>query len=443
MTQATKTKPIPRLIAIIVAPLTWLERVRGWKRRALVFLYMIPIVLIALMGWRALSLRGLPDLQEPFDTKAYGRIHVSDDNNAFVLYRKAAARLTPVPKGSQNDFPQGVAPEWSKASPELRSWVTGNDDAIALWLEGSKRSDALSMQPMDLTISSPLPVEQAMRLMGSLTSLEGTRREAEGDLEGSWVMYQGILRSSRLIGKNGPMISRLAGHALLRHGGANTSRWMKHPRMTTALLRTAMNDVAACIELTPQPSEMVRAEYFVTNSALNGPEQEKLSLELRDENLWYNHLPMVPKAIEYFRREPERSQRVLRLITAGYLAQCDRPPSSRPRLAFGKYMIYNHDSETPDALRKLSPQELRAWAESSMARVYLPAGSRVLSTVDYELPYLNGLHLQLAECAFRLDHGRPMKRYGELLGKYVKVLPDGYAPDDAPLVSDVEFNSDR
>jgi hypothetical protein len=418
---------------VAMAPLTWLERARGRKRLALVVLYGLVLVVAGVLGWRALSLRGLPDMGEPFDP-ALGSVRVPDAENAFVVYREAVARLKqPHPAGVPSNPKAWDETDWSKADPPVRQWVEENREALELWRRGTDRRDALLVQPKDLTIESPLSAIQELRTFTRLALLEGSRREQAGDLDGAWSMYRAVPRSSRHAGMHGPAIARLVGTAMLRKSEPSVSHWAEHPRQSSASLRRALADLDECAAMTPPVSEMVRAEYFATRSALSRPEKwRNWGVQDMDDGLWYNHFPALVRARRFLRREPERSRRVLDLLVAGHLAQCDRPRERRAKLVVPDLMIYAPDPATPAALRALSPRALETWARSSALWGLLPALGNVQGRVEGDRYILDALRLTLAERAYRLDHGSPPPTYGALLGRYLTTLPDGYDPADPP-----------
>ncbi len=131
-------------------------------------------------------------------------------------------------------------------------------------------------------------------------------------------------------------------------------------------------------------------------------------------------------------REPERSHRINRLITAGILAQCDRPRAVRPKLAGDSpYLIYDIGAATPPAIASLTPEELTAWADRSAYRSFRNVAlGNLLSRVDFERGLFDDLILQMAQRAYRIDHGKPASTFGDLLGSYLEALPDGFEPGD-------------
>jgi hypothetical protein len=178
---------------------------------------------------------------------------------------------------------------------------------------------------------------------------------------------------------------------------------------------------------------MVRAEYFQTRSILDDSKiWSGHHFGGADGNTqWLNHITFVPEARHFLMREPERSQRVLRLITAGLLAQCDRPPATRPALASRNYLIYEVDPSSPRVFSKLTPQELEIWAGRTTIigfnGNYHPA---VMTRIDAEPGIFDTFLIHMAERAYEIEHGKPPQTYADLLGAYLRVLPEGFEPID-------------
>jgi hypothetical protein len=178
---------------------------------------------------------------------------------------------------------------------------------------------------------------------------------------------------------------------------------------------------------------MVRSEYFLARAFLNDSRiwsHHHLGGSEGNQE-WFNHISFVPPTRHFLVREPERSRRVLCLITAGLLAQCDRPQSARPTLVSRKYTIYDVDPLTPRSVAALTPKELTEWAERStfMATVGNLSGG-ILTRVDAESGIFDTFLLRMAERAYEIEHGKPPKTYADLLGPYLKTLPEGFEPGD-------------
>ena len=255
----------------------------------------------------------------------------------MVAYRDVFGRFGDLHAGSYkiaSDRP-GVT-DWSAADPEVRRWAEDHRKALEAWLPTNDRPDSLLIQPEDLRMrsdqsrckgsapTSGWPCSKALAWKSRATSPgpggctgrcsgEPTRRAA-------WRDDSASDRSAESCGNAAP--------------GSMPGR---SPGMTPELLRQAIGDVEACRAMTSPTSETVRAEYFSARDAVNDTDHWlKLSDTGPYSNVnWYNQFDAGRWAHRFLRREPERSARVLRLITAGYLAQCDRPrrsPRSFPRI---------------------------------------------------------------------------------------------------------------
>src|SRR5262245_33142022 len=105
----------------ILAPLHWLERSRGWRRRALLLAYLAVGLAVGLALRWLTCLGGLPDIGAPFDVAAFRAVSVPGDRNAFPLYRKASAAMEPRARMvDASRFLRALRDGWSKADPELR-----------------------------------------------------------------------------------------------------------------------------------------------------------------------------------------------------------------------------------------------------------------------------------------------------------------------------------
>lgn len=423
----------PSLADRIIAPLIWLERSRGWKRRGLTLLYLAIVATIGAIGWRQASLWQFPDAPEPFDLARYGRVEVSDADNAMVAYGEVFAKCGYLDAANDRvDVRSWGRSDWTAAGPEVRRWAEDHRQALEEWLPANDRPDSLLVQPAQMRMRTNMDRVQNLRPYVRLALLEGSRLEQSGDLAGAWRMYRGALRASRHVGRHGEAIQRFMGYGMLNQSRIRIEPWIDHPGITSDLLRRAIADVEACRAMISPPSEMVRADYFSSLDAIGDTDGwRKLGETGPYSNLhWYNQFAAGRWAYRFLRREPERSARILRLITAGYLAQCDRPSSQRPGLVFPFLMIYGHDARTPRPVRALSPGALVSWAKDSIVLELGPFSPQVLGRIDAERGVLEGLALKMAERAFVIEHGRPPKTYGKLVGRYLQALPGGIGLDD-------------
>ncbi len=387
--------------------------------------------------WRATTLSGLPDIGDPFDVAAFADARVADDDNAFVLYRQAVAKLERQ-RGTDSNY------DWATATESMRLWLAANAESLRLWRRGTERPDALDIPPRTMTFAIMLPVIQELRTLGRLARLEGSRLEAEGDLSGALDVYAAILRSGKHCGRRGVSIERLVGVGLYSLGADRVTRWAGNPKVDAVLLRRALAEVDRIEVLTPIRSEVVKTDYLMFLNSLNDPK-----LMARGSVPRVYTWPGVRAAFEdlprLLRREPERSRRVVRLIYANWLAVCDLPPDRRPPRTdpstkqigklFGRTGVladlYALDATAPANARALSPEELARWWDSTIyAKRFLDTFGFLDNAFNLERATRASLLISLGSELYQRDHGRFPATVEELVGPYLKALPEGYvAPE--------------
>ena len=143
---------------------------------------MIIFAIIGVLTWRTTSLNALPDIGEPFDRREFGRVDVPNDRNAWKFYEKALAKHIDL---KENEKPLQSGTDWAKSHPLIRAWVNKNREALALWVEASKRPDMLMYQPADFSFDFNLKPLQDMRDFARLGNLERSRRQLAGDIDGA------------------------------------------------------------------------------------------------------------------------------------------------------------------------------------------------------------------------------------------------------------------
>jgi hypothetical protein len=410
-------------------------------------------VLMALLvagpwAWWATQLWGLPDVGEPFDVAAFeADQQVPDDRNAFVNYRVAASMMD----GLRGAFAvkHGVIEaefeaDWSKADPAWREFVADAGPTLAAWRAGSEKPDARYNHPEGLSMRTLLPVTQELLMLGRLAVLEGSRLEAEGDPAGAWGWYRAALRSSRHLGKHGFQIERSFGIVVHDEASKALTRWASDPRVDAAMLRRALDEVIAIDAMTPPLSESLKLNHLVFVHSLGDPTLIEDLLVSRDFGLptdWSQELP-VPQAarrpIQAARvlaaDDRERSLRLARLMTANWLAQVDKPPHRRAKIARNDPRIYEHGPSDPPASRALPPEELSRWLDSSLlASRYFRGLSTFAPLVDLERSRQAALVVHLASELFRREHGgTPPPSPAALVGPYLKALPEAFDATTGP-----------
>ena len=396
----------------------------------------------AFLTWWTTTLMGLPDVGDPFDVAAFER-PILDDSNAFVLYKQAAATL---PKE-----PPNLTGDWNTAGPAERQWLESSRDALETWRRGTERPDALYIPPGALTFEVMLDVTQKLRFFTKLALLQGSKKEADNDVQGALEWYLAILRSSRHSGKRGTFIERLVGIAMHNMAGTRLIRWAADPRVDAGMLRRALDAAHATEAATPPTSDGLKTEYLSFLHSLDDPElmiriHESLSsptpaggsVTHYGSGGWKSSLTRVKRRAL---NEPERSRRVVRLVFANWLAYCDRLPSQRPprvvpdpRMTGNSHArallsdLYVVDATAPASARALPPEKVALWFGSTVdAQIAMPAFVSVERAVARERSAQGNLLVALANELHKREHGKYPERVEELVGPYLKVLPEGHA----------------
>src|SRR5262249_3816588 len=91
--------------------------------------------------WWLTSLRGLPDIGDPFDPTTIRQPAIPDDHNAFTFLRRAHEALGPLPDRLPSLKNPDLTVGWSEVSPDVRAWVEANPRSIELFLKGADRAD--------------------------------------------------------------------------------------------------------------------------------------------------------------------------------------------------------------------------------------------------------------------------------------------------------------
>jgi hypothetical protein len=391
----------------------------------------------AFLMWRMTTLSGLPDIGDPFEVAAFGR-PIPDDSNAFVLYKKAFSKLGEVPANAT-----GL---WASAGPDERRWLAENREALSLWKLGTARPDALYVPPAKQNLATGLPVVQGLRDFSLLASLEGSRLEAEGDLDGALDWYLAILRSSRHCGRGGPGIQRMVSCGLGKIGMDRLLGLVDGQKLDARSLRRLLDAVIEADAMTPPASDAIKGEYLMLANSFADPAfDDPLALIESPPAAWSTGPGRTIVGVaRRVMQEPERSRRVYRLIVANWLAYCDRPKSTRPVLGppgspptagspitNSTLLLYKVEPDAPEALKRLTTEDIKSWYESSLYLRFLMVRSGQLARViDSDRLSMANLTVTVANELCKKERGQYPEHVEELVGPYLKSLPEAYKPID-------------
>jgi hypothetical protein len=392
----------------------------------------------AFVTWWFTSLSGLPDIGDPFDLAAFDGAPIPDDQNAFVLYKQAVEKLV--------QEPADMTYSWSAAGPVEKGWLARNREALDLWRRGTERPGSLYVSPRSMTLLTQLPVVNEIRAFARLARLEAGRLEAEGDLEGARQWYRAIFRSSRHVGRRATMIERLVSMQMHRQACRELTRWAKDPRVDAGLIKRALDAVIADYEATGPPSDNLKVAYLAILKTLDDRDLMRKCLNDIEaagpgHSAWFARHARVFGLVASFRKEPERSRRVVRLIFANLLATSDLPPDRRPPAACSlldpssapkaTVLLDLHalDDSAPASARALPPDKILEWFNTTLcASRLMPAFSTIDRSLEAERATQAGTVIALAGRLFEIEHGRLPEKDEDLVGPYLRSLPEGYRP---------------
>jgi hypothetical protein len=412
---------------ILLFPFRAVERARGWRRIGLLAAYGVIALMICAMLMRQSQLARLPDVGDSVGTASD---QVSDDRNAFVSYREATQRFREMTEAEGNSFNKTNL-QWSRADASFRRWLADNDPAIALMCEGTMRPEAFlestgpARDPM--VVAEKSEVIRRLSWIGDAAIFKAERLQSEGDPAGAWSLFKAVIRVSRDMERALPTSwSRVTAIILVQYARQPVADWAGDNAVSPALLRRALDDLAALEGLTPPISHFCREEYGAAEESFQQLSPEAVFQDQQKSGIGrtgrFGYLPALEV---YLRGEPERSFRVLRLLAANDLAWCDRPVSERPDFAVPRLRIYEHDATTPAAARALAPDVLARWCDSTLI---VPALKWRLGELDEREKQdrwsLNQLTEAVAVSLFNRETGRPPATPAEAIRRYRPVAGD-------------------
>lgn len=379
--------------------------------RKIVALATVALVVVSAVWW--CRLWGLPNIGDPFDVDAADTVTISESENAYVDYSSAARLIGPW--SDPIDSMISASKRWWELPAEARAWMDKNQEALEIWRRGTERPGALYHQPKDVRFNTVLNVDQELRRFTAMAGLRGSQLQEQGDLAGAWGWYRAMLRCSRHVGMHGVIVERAIGKALHDQAAARTKEWANDRRTQTALLRQALDETIAIEAMTAHPSEALKIEYLMFMAELDHPDgMPRLANILRPQTtaptptyFGANTVMALERSTEFLKYDPERIRRVVRLLHANWLAQCDRPRHLRAPIASRSPLIYASDDRAPAGARALPPARLAQWCDSTRILKDVPSAvDSLLSTVDDERRQQTALIASLAEQLFVREHGR-------------------------------------
>jgi hypothetical protein len=401
---------------------------------------------------------GLPDVGDPFDVVAFRTFRVPEEQDAFVLFRQAAAKLLPMPDLPTPAQRAGPAAEWSHADPKLREWAEANRAALSLFQQGAERADGTAAVLIDPERSSLQ--ELNLRRLVSLAFLDASRLEEQGDMAAAWGRFRAILRLKALIMRRGTAFDRFVADQFCRGLQMRVANWTADRRTDFALIRQALDDVCACEPNREWDVFSLKLDYLQVMRELDRPDgwvqqgdDKDRKFRLGDWELPPNLEGSVYAARRFLINEPERSRRVIRLVFANWLTHAeDSSPQSRKPSVQAIFVsnkqntslsLYAVDPTAPAAARGLSPQDLAVWLMTTRDAKLLLFRWLWPSIRISERRGHHSLAILLAEELYHRERGQLPPSEEALVGPYLDHLPsDGSDELDDGTAQRVEDSSD-
>lgn len=433
----TTTPTLGRGFPTLRSAFRWAGRTR--RRRWTTVAILLTIVAGPPLWW-SLQLVGLPDIGDPFDVQAFREFRIPDEDNAHLLYFRAAQML--LKKTERKLATRRIDPlvRWSSADPELRRWAETNREALDLYRQAADRPDSLGAVPrFDGYHQDLWGMGTFLGWCEALALLEGSRLEDRGDMAGAWTWYRAVLRTIHHVSRRGTVHRRAVAQGWQDDLLTQLITWAADPRTTPAMLRKALDDAIACEALAPSEAYTLKAEYLDVERMLDGadapavlpPGSWSAPLPWLEMRLTRAQTETLYGAYRQWRREPERSRRAIRLAIAHWIAQEEQPPASRAGGAPTTWLAYRFDPlgpEAPAKARALSPRALAGWLRSTTDANFLLGSWGWIQVRRTEQANRRALLILLAGQLYRRDHGTDPPSPESLVGPYLERLPE--AVDD-------------
>jgi hypothetical protein len=322
-----------------------------------------------------------------------------------MLFFAVVVKHILLPQSDEND----------SADPYLQQISASHPKALTLFHDAADRPDAFADHPS---------TQLGVIALAKLALAEGARLQSKGDLSGAWNHYRAALRAGRHLGQRAGWSARSAGIELVQREAIDRIvSWADQPKIDHDLLKTAIADVEALDAMTPPDWLTMRYEYLDCLDRLANSTPGQRRPELRGSQ----------QLDAFFRNEPERSCRVLRLIFTNWLAEWTMPASSgTSRVAPGKPTLYDNP-DAPRSARRVPPARLQEWYASSdlavWSRPLIDSDiSGIKKSLEEDQIVRANLIIHLAEQRYVLDHKEPSTGPEALLGLYLDRIPPAYLP---------------
>lgn len=374
-------------------------------------LFLVFLILISPWLSRGWFLRGVPDPPEPFDATPLLEYTVPDDENAFTDYRLAMSLYIPPSRDVSNLRDQVALDGWHLANDDVRQFLHDNEDALFIWKKGTEKDRALYIPINELDEIMMQELAQDMQEFHLTAMLLCRQLEAESEPREAWQWYRAAIRAGRHLGTKGAIYERMVGASLFESTVVQITEWAADPRLTSADLRLALEQLRQDWKLTEQTSTVMQIEYLMFSRSL------KEHPELLAED--YGSQPEVAPKYWYFVGEPELSERLMRFYFHNQIQFCDLPSYQRPRFVPRLGVFDDPTGFTINDIEWSQAEYRSAYERSLLAGWLFGEIEQLYVNLDREeAKYYTALEMLAGE-AFRRDHGRPPNTRNELVPEYL------------------------
>lgn len=395
------------------------------------------LLIAAPFAYRASRLAGLPDPGHPFDVEAFGTVEISEEENAFIEYEKAAGLLVDF-AGDSKELDRALAEGWPATTVPVRQWLEDNRQALQVWKRGTAKPDALYHQPKAVDPSTLLSTIEALREYIRLATLEGSRLAHAGRSERAWEWLRASFRATRHCGRHSGAIQRLIGNATHEMVASAIARWAADPRVNADQLQRALLQVQADYELTQPLSTMIKAEYL---TAMNGYDELERSGPSALSGISGSRSGFMNWIVFWLQNEPELSRRLDRQIAFNRLSQVDRPRPEQLPLVSHRLLLFERNQVLKNNPNLLPAEQIEqcldrahlSWLPS-MALVGRANYGRIESVLLAERARQSALEITLAAQWHDREHGRFPNDAEQLVDEYLPEIPtDPFSPVGEPM----------
>lgn len=297
-------------------PPRWLILFKPKVGIPLAILIVLASIPLAIRSWRISS---LPPIDEPFDVEAFCSVTIPDKENAFVEYKQAFKLLVDF-SGKREDwesYKRMANGNWADAPSSFPAWIKTNDSAFKIWLKGTAKPSAMFM-PRDQIDYDKVDYITKARSLVRMAMLRAGMHIRDGNTVEAWQILHAAFRFSRHLSQHGLHTERTAAIGLVPLISPVVLTWAHHANTSVADIEYAITALSRDFRSMTAPfSYTLKNEYLAARNCLRN---------LRRDTWIFTNEATIDAALIFLLGEPEYSEKLLDLVLANQLAECDTNP---------------------------------------------------------------------------------------------------------------------